>query len=83
MHMDRQAPAVLLVGQGKELLKQLGIQKRHQKVEAGVVVRDQGKERHLFLAQGGQVKLIRGGQPRKAFQVEFLQPCRQGDLDAL
>ena len=81
MHMDGQASTVLMVGQIKELLKKLGVEDGDKEVEAGIVVRDQREQRHLFLSEAGQIQLIRSSQRGKALQIEFLQPSGKGDLD--
>lgn len=67
--------------QNKKLLEGAGIQQAYQEVEAGVVVRNEGKESHFFLAQAGKVQLIRGGEGRHRGKIEFLQAGRQRDLN--
>ena len=69
------------VSRVEQLLKGAGVQKAHQEVEAGIVVRDQRKERHFFLSHAGQIQFIRGGQSRNRGEVELLQPGCQSDLD--
>lgn len=81
MHWCGQAAAVYPVGRIKKLLEGAGIQQAYQKIEAGVVVRDQRKERHFFLTQAGKVQFIRGGKSRHRRKIEFFQAGRQGDLD--
>ena len=62
-------------------MKKLGVEDGDKEVEAGVVVRDQSEQRHLFLSEAGQIQLIRSSQRGEAFQIEFLQPGCKGDLD--
>lgn len=65
MNVDGQPASILVVCQIEKLLEQLGIQDRHQKVIAGVIVRDQGKERHFLLSQRWKIQIICSGQRRK------------------
>lgn len=65
------AAAVYPVGRIKKLLKGAGIQQAYQEIEAGVVVRDEGKECYFFLAQAGKVQFIRGGEGRHRGKIEF------------
>ena len=44
MHRCGQAPAVYPVGRIKKFLESAGIQQTYQEIEAGVVVRDEGKD---------------------------------------
>ena len=81
MHRYGQATAVYPVGRIKKFLESAGIQQTYQEIEAGVVVRDEGKECHFFLAQAGKVQFIRGGKSRHRRKIEFFQAGRQGDLD--
>ena len=81
MHRCGQAPAVHPVGRIKKFLEGAGIQQAYQEVEAGVVVRDEGKECHFFLAQAGKVQFIRSGEGRHRGQIEFFQAGRQRDLN--
>ena len=81
MHRHRQAPAVFPVSRVEQLLKGAGVQKAHQKVEAGIVVRDQRKERNFFLSHAGQIQFIRSSQSRNRGEVELLQPGCQSDLN--
>ena len=81
MHRCGQAPAVYPVSRIEQLLEGAGIQQAYQEVEAGVVVRDEGKERHLLFSHAGQVQLIRCREGRHRGEVELLQPGRQSDLD--
>ena len=60
----RQTAAVDMVGGVKKLLKQLGVKDRYQKVETGIVIRYQRKQRRFFLAHRSKVKLISGSQRR-------------------
>ncbi len=48
MHRYGQATAVYPVGRIKKFLESAGIQQTYQEIEAGVVVRDEGKECHFF-----------------------------------
>ena len=82
--MDRnwQTAAVLMVGAVKQLLEKLLIQNRHQKVEAGVAVGDQRKQRHPFFTHVLQIQLIRGRQGNEGIQIELLHVGRQRDLNA-
>ena len=81
MHRYGQATAVYPVGRIKKFLEGAGIQQAYQEIEAGVVVRDQRKKRHFFLAQAGKVQFIRGGEGRHRGKIEFFQAGRQGDLN--
>ena len=83
MAMHGQASSVLMVCQIEKLLKQLRIEDTHKKIEARVIVRNESEQRNLLFAQRGQVKLIGGSKPRKAFEVELFKPCGKGNLDTL
>ena len=72
-----------MVCQIEKLLKQLRIEDTHKKIEARVIVGNESEQRNLLFAQRGQVKLIGGGKPRKAFKVELFKPCGKGNLDTL
>ena len=82
MDRDRQAAAMLMVGAVKQLLEKLLIQNRHQKVEAGVAVGDQRKQRHPFFTHVLQMQFIRGRQGNEGIQIELLHVGRQCDLNA-
>ena len=82
MDRDWQTAAVLMVGAVKQLLEKLLIQNRHQKVEAGVAVGDQRKQRHPFFTHVLQMQLIRGRQGNQGIQIELLHVGRQRDLNA-
>ena len=83
MAMHRQASAVLVVCQIKKLLKELGIKDTDKEVKARVVVWYQSEQSDLLFSQTWQVKLIGGGKPCKALQIEFFKPCGKGYLDTL
>lgn len=69
--MHRQAPAVLMVGKIKELLEYLRVQNRYDKVKARIVIGQNSEQGNFLFSQRGQVKLIGGGQSRKALQIDF------------
>lgn len=71
MAMHRQASAVLVICQIKKLLKELGIKDTDKEVKARVVVWYQSEQSDLLFSQTWQVKLIGGGKPCKALQIEF------------
>ena len=73
--MHRQAPAVLMVGKIKELLEYLRVQNGYDKVKTRIVIGQNSEQGNFLFSQRGQVKLIGGGQSRKAFQIEFFKPC--------
>ena len=79
--MNRESAIIFVVSQIKNLLEKLGVKDTDQKVKACVIIRDNGEYGSLFLANTGQIQLVRHGHSRQAFQVELFQPCRQGDLD--
>ena len=81
--MHRQAPAVLVVGKIKELLEYLRVQNGYDKVKTRIVIGQNSEQGNFLFSQRGQVKLIGGGQSRKAFQIEFFKPCGKGYLNAL
>lgn len=83
MAMHRQASAVLVVCQIKKLLKELGIKDTDKEVKARVVVWYQSEQSALLFSQTWQVKLIGGGKPCKALQIEFFKPSGKGYLDTL
>ena len=83
MAMHRQASAVLVVCQIKELLKELRIKDTDKEVKARIIVGYQGKQSDFLFSQTRQVKLIGGGKPCKALQIEFFKPCGKGYLDTL
>ena len=84
MHVHRQAPAVLMVGTVEKLLKKLRVKDGHQKVEAGVVVGYQSKERHFFLAaQFPQVNRIVRADIGNGRDVECAHAQPQRHIDAL
>ena len=67
----------------KKLLKELGIKDTDKEVKARVVIWYQSEQSDLFFSQIWQVKLIGGGKPCKALQIEFFKPCGKGYLDTL
>ena len=81
MAMHRQASAVLVVCQIKKLLKELGIKDTDKEVKARVVIWYQSEQSYLLFSQIWQVKLIGGGKPCKALQIEFFKPCGKGYPD--
>ena len=83
MAMHRQASAVLVICQIKKLLKELGIKDTDQEVKARIVVWYQSEQSDLLFSQTWQVKLIGGGKPCKALQIEFFKPSGKGYLDTL
>lgn len=78
--MNRQASAVLVVCKIKKLLKELGIKDTDKEIKARVVVWYQSEQSDLLFSQTWQVKLIGGGKPCKALQIEFFKPCGKGYL---
>lgn len=64
-----------------ELLKELGVEDAHQKVEAAVVVRDEGKDGCFLFSKAPKLHFVRLGDTGQRGKVEFLQPGGQGDLD--
>ena len=80
MHRNRQTSAMLGIRRGKQRLKQLRIENRHQKIEAGVVIRQNGKQSGLFLPDAGQLQFIVFRHSGKTVEVEFLQSRRQRNL---
>jgi len=81
--MHGQAAAVFMVCQIKELLKELRIKDTDKEVKARIIVWYQSKQSDFLFSQTRQVKLIGGGKPCKALQIEFFKPCGKRDLNTL
>ena len=60
-HMDRQSPAVHIVGLLAKQVEQLGVHHRNQEVEGAVGVRHDEEQRRFSVAQGVQFQFIVGG----------------------
>ena len=80
--MHRQRPAVFLVGNVVKLLKRLRIQHAHQKIQAGVVVRDHAENRALFLPQPPNIHLVAVCDAGQLRQIEGRKPDCRADEDA-
>ena len=83
MAMHRQATSVFVVCQIEKLLKQLRIKDAHEKIKTRIVIGNESEQSNFLFAQRGQVKLIGGGKPCKAFKVELFKSCGKGNLDTL
>ena len=59
-HMDRQPPAVHIVGLLAEEVEQLGVHHRDQEIEGAVGVRHDEEQRRFPVAQGVQFQLVVG-----------------------
>ena len=81
--MHGQAAAVFKVCQIKELLKELRIKDTDKEVKARIIVWYQSEQSDFLFSQTRQLKLIGGGKPCKALQIEFFKPCGKRDLNTL
>ena len=57
-----------------ELLEQLRVEHTDDEVEAGVIVRDDGKHSGFSFSHERQFQLVVLGDGSKGFQIELLQP---------
>ena len=71
--MHRQAAPVLLVRNLEQLLEELSIQDRYQKIEACVVIRNDREQCGLLLAESPQIKFIRDRKSCHTVKIELLQ----------
>lgn len=83
MDRNRQGTLLLIIRQPEKLFKSTAIDHADQKIEAHIVVGNQGEQRHFFLAQGCKFQFIRTRQRRNAGKVELFQSRRQSDLNGL
>src|SRR5699024_5913218 len=69
-HMDRQSPAVHIVGLLAKQVEQLGVHHRDQEIEGAVGVRHDEEQRCFSVAQGVQFQLVVGGDLPQFRDVE-------------
>ena len=81
MDVNRQCAVIFAVRAGEKLLEKLSVQDADKEVETAVIIRDYDKQRGLFLADGGKVKLVRNSKRGKTVEVELLKPCGKRDLN--
>ena len=82
-HMDRQPPAVHIVGLLTEQVEQLGVHHRDQEVEGAVGVRHDEAQRCFPVAQGVQFQLIVGGDLPQFRDVEGGKASTAGNQNRL
>ena len=79
--VDREPPAVPVVGGVVELLEELGVEHSDQEIKGAVVVGDHREDCGFSLPHQRQLQLVILGDGCQGFQVEFLQTGDQRDLD--
>ena len=82
-HMDRQPPAVHIVGLLAEEVEQLGVYHGNQEVEGAVGVRHDEAQRCFPVAQGVQFQLIVGGDLPQFRDVKGGQSGAAGNQNRL
>ena len=81
MDGNRQCTLVLIVCQSEQLLKGAAIHHTDQKIEAHIMVGNQGKQGNLFLSQRSKLQFVGCCQSRNRSQIELFQSCSQSDLN--
>ena len=81
--MDRQPPAVHIVGFLAQEIEQLGVAHGDQEVKAVIGIAHNEEQRRPAVAQGVQLQLIVGGDLPQLGNIERGKPCPAGNQNRL